>query len=83
MASLLALLSSILWGGADFLGGKLSKRYQAIAVTAVSQAIGLAIGILIVLISSSWFRPTLSWDNYFLSGVCAGLLGFIGLVAFY
>jgi len=83
MATLLALLSSILWGGADFLGGKLSKRYQAIAVTAVSQAIGLAIGILIVLISSSWFRPTLSWDNYFLSGVIAGLLGFIGLVAFY
>lgn len=83
MASLLALLSSILWGGADFLGGKLSKRYQAIAVTAVSQAIGLAIGILIVLVSSSWFRPTLSWDNYFLSGVFAGLLGFIGLVAFY
>ena len=83
MASLLALLSSILWGGADFLGGKLSKRYQAIAVTAVSQVFGLLIGVLIVLISSSWLSPSLSWDSYFISGVFAGLLGFIGLVAFY
>jgi drug/metabolite transporter (DMT)-like permease len=83
MASLLAIFSSILWGSADFFGGKLSKRYQAIAVTAVSQAFGLLIGITIILVSSSWLRPNLSWDGYFLSGVCAGLLGFIGLVAFY
>ena len=83
MASLLAILSSILWGGADFFGGKLSKRYQAIAVTAVSQAFGLLIGITIVLVSSSWIKPNLSWDGYFLSGVCAGLLGFLGLIAFY
>ena len=83
MASLLAIFSSILWGGADFFGGKLSKRYQAIAVTAVSQAFGLLIGITIILVSSSWIKPTLSWDGYFLSGVCAGLLGFLGLIAFY
>jgi drug/metabolite transporter (DMT)-like permease len=83
MASLLAILSSILWGGADFFGGKLSKRYQAIAVTAVSQAFGLLIGITIILVSSSWVKPNLSWDGYFLSGVCAGLLGFLGLIAFY
>ena len=83
MASLLAIFSSILWGSADFFGGKLSKRYQAIAVTAVSKAFGLLIGITIILVSSSWLRPNLSWDGYFLSGVCAGLLGFIGLVAFY
>ena len=83
MASLLAILSSILWGGADFFGGKLSKQYQAIAVTAVSQAFGLLIGITIILVSSSWIKPNLSWDGYFLSGVCAGLLGFLGLIAFY
>jgi len=83
MASLLALLSSVLWGAADFFGGKLSKRYQAIAVTAVSQAFGLLTGIIIVLVSSSWLEPRLSWDNYFLSGVLAGLFGFVGLIAFY
>jgi len=83
MASLLAIFSSILWGSADFFGGKLSKRYQALAVTAVSQAFGLLIGITIILVSSSWIKPNLSWDGYFLSGVCAGLLGFLGLIAFY
>ena len=83
MATLLALLSSVLWGAADFFGGKLSKRYQAIAVTAVSQAFGLLTGIIIVLVSSSWLAPSLSWDNYFLSGVLAGLFGFVGLIAFY
>ncbi len=83
MATLLALLSSVLWGAADFFGGKLSKRYQAIAVTAVSQAFGLLTGITIVLVSTSWLAPSLSWDNYFLSGVLAGLFGFVGLIAFY
>ena len=33
--------------------------------------------------SSSWLKPSLAWDNYFLSGVLAGLFGFIGLIAFY
>jgi uncharacterized membrane protein len=83
MASLLALLSSILWGAADFYGGKLSKRYQAIAVTAVSQAFGLLTGVIIILVSSLWQKPSLAWDNYFLSGVLAGLFGFVGLIAFY
>ena len=83
MATLLALLSSVLWGAADFYGGKLSKRYQALAVTAVSQAFGLLTGISIILIGSSWLKPELSWDNFFISGVLAGLFGFVGLIAFY
>ena len=83
MASLLALFSSLLWGTSDFYGGKLSKKHPALAVTAVSQAIGLLIGITIVLVSTSWINPDLSWEGYFLPGVMAGSLGFIGLVAFY
>ena len=83
MATILALFSSLLWGSADFLGGKLTKRYPALAVTAVSQSFGLITGILIVVISSSWLLPSLSWSNYLLPGVFAGLLGFIGLIAFY
>ena len=83
MASLLALFSSLLWGASDFYGGKLSKKHPALAVTAVSQAIGLVIGVTIVLVSTSWIKPDLSWEGYFLPGVMAGSLGFIGLVAFY
>lgn len=83
MASLLALFSSLLWGTSDFYGGKLSKKHPALAVTAVSQAIGLGIGVTIVLVSTSWIKPDLSWGGYFLPGIMAGSLGFIGLVAFY
>jgi drug/metabolite transporter (DMT)-like permease len=83
MASMLALLSSLLWGTADFFGGNLTKKYKALAVTGVSQSFGLMFGLIVVLITSSWFTPTLSWNNYFLPGVLAGTLGFIGLTAFY
>ena len=83
MASLLALFSSLLWGASDFYGGKLSKKHPALAVTGASQAIGLVIGVTIVLVSTSWIKPDLSWEGYFLPGVMAGSLGFIGLVAFY
>ena len=83
MASLLALFASLLWGTSEFYGGKLSKKHPALAVTAVSQAIGLVIGVTIVLVSTSWIKPDLSWEGYFLPGVMAGSLGFIGLVAFY
>ena len=83
MASLLALFSSLLWGASDFYGGKLSKKHPALAVTAVSQAIGLVIGVTIVLVSTSWIKPDLYWEGYFLPGIMAGSLGFIGLVAFY
>jgi uncharacterized membrane protein len=83
MASFLALFSSLLWGTADFFGGKLTKKYKSLAVTGVSQSFGLLFGLVIMLITSSWFAPTLSWSNYFLPGVFAGTLGFIGLVAFY
>ena len=84
MATILALFSSLLWGSADFLGGKLTKRHPALAVTAVSQSIGLITGILIVVISSSWLFTNSKLEIIiFLPGVLAGLLGFIGLIAFY
>jgi uncharacterized membrane protein len=83
MASMLALLSSLLWGTADFFGGNLTKKYKALAVTGVSQFFGLLFGLIVVLITSSWFAPTLNWNNYLLPGVFAGTFGFIGLTAFY
>ncbi len=83
MGSLLALVSSVLWGAADFIGGNLSKRFKSIAVTGVSQAIGLLFGIAIVLISGSYIAPTLDWNGYFLPGIIAGIAGFLGLTSFY
>lgn len=83
MASLLALFSSVLWGTADFLGGNLAKRYKSLAVTGVSQAMGLVVGTALVLLSNSWIAPTLSWNGYFLPAIGAGIAGFLGLTAFY
>lgn len=87
MGSILALLSSLLWGTADYLAGNLSKRYRAIAVTGVSQSFGLAFGLSVILIGtqfgSPFIAPNLRWDGYFLPGVVAGISGLIGLFAFY
>ena len=68
MGSLLALLSSLLWGTADYLAGNLSKRYRAIAVTGVSQFFGLVFGLSVIAIGtqfgSPFIAPTLQWDGY-------------------
>ena len=83
MGSLLALLSSVLWGTADYLAGNLSKRFKAIAVTGVSQSFGLLFGVVCILLFADFIEPNLSMDGYFLPGVIAGIAGFLGLVAFY
>ena len=83
MASILALLSSILWGTADYLAGNMTKRFKAIAVTGASQAIGLITGIVLVVATGSYIAPNLSWDGYFLPAAGAGIAGFFGLVFFH
>lgn len=83
MGSLLALLSSVLWGTADYLAGNLSKRFKALAVTGVSQIFGLLFGLSAIVISGQFIAPTLSMDGYFIPGIIAGIAGFIGLTAFY
>lgn len=83
MAAFLALFSSFLWGGADFFGGLLAKRYKSIAVTATSQFFGLVLGTLLVIVSGTYIAPNLSWNSYLIPGMLAGTFGLIGLVAFY
>jgi len=83
MASLLALLSSALWGSADYQAGKLSKKFPAIAVLASSQAIGFLTGIVLVLISHSWGAQAWGSGGYFVAGVLAGLFGYVGLMSLY
>lgn len=83
MASLLALLSSALWGSADYHAGKLSKRFPAIAVLATSQAIGFITGLFLVVVSASWNAQALGSDGYLLAGALAGLCGYAGLISLY
>jgi drug/metabolite transporter (DMT)-like permease len=83
MASLLALFSSLLWGTADFLGGNLSKRFKALAVTGASQTIGLLVGLSLILLGGKFIAPNFSWNGYFLPALGAGIAGFLGLISFY
>jgi drug/metabolite transporter (DMT)-like permease len=79
----LALLSSLLWGTADFLGGVLAKRFAALAVTGASQAVGLLVGVSALVVTSDWKAPSLSFSGYAVCGICAGAAGFVGLVSYY
>lgn len=79
MATLLALVSSLAWGSADFLGGQVSKRYAPFFVVGVSQAFGLVLMLVVATASGSWSAPGdwLGWS------VLASLSGFTGLGLFY
>ena len=83
MASILALLSSVLWGSADFVGGVLTKKHKAIAVTAASQLFGLIFAVFLVIVSHEYIAPNLSWNGYLLPGIFSSIAGFFGLVVFY
>ena len=83
MASLLALLSSAMWGTSDFFAGRLSKKHHPFAVLGFSQVIGLIVGLAIVVISADWHGKVLGFDGYLITGALAGLCGYIGLACLY
>lgn len=72
----LALLSSLLWGGSDFLGGTATRRLPSAVVVGVSQAFAL-----LALVPFAVFLG--SRPDHLLSGVLAGLAGVVGLGLFY
>jgi drug/metabolite transporter (DMT)-like permease len=78
VAALLALLSSALWGTADFLGGTASRRLDALRVVLVSQAVALTGLVPLVVV----LGPELSGRTV-ATGVIAGLVGPAALLAFY
>lgn len=79
MASLLALLSALLWGSSDFEGGRLSKRFPAISVLGATQLISLVFGVILVIaIGETEVTPKIFW-----AGAAAGIFGYIGLICLY
>ena len=79
MPIVLALLSSVVWGLADFLGGTLSKRRKAVAVIGGSQSFGLVFASTLALALGFWTWNSTVWIN----GTIAGAMGLLGLVGFY
>lgn len=79
MAALLALLSSALWGTADFLGGTASRRLPVLSVLGVGQLAALLVLTPLVLLTGA-----VSLDRaYVWPSVLAGLAGLAALAAFY
>ena len=79
MAALLALLSSLAWGSADFLGGLASRRVGPLRVLTVTYPVGAALLLPLAL----WVVPgTLTWDAV-LWGLLAGVAGISAMVLFY
>jgi drug/metabolite transporter (DMT)-like permease len=73
----LALSASVLWGTADFAGGRLSRRLPLLVVVACSQGAGLA-ALLLVLVA----RGYIAWGA-FGWGVVAGVLSLGSVTCFY
>ncbi|HVQ89040.1 MAG TPA: DMT family transporter [Actinomycetes bacterium] len=79
MGAALALLSSVLWGTADFFGGVYSRRMQAVVVVLVSQAIALAFILPGAWLAGVFDDPT----GYLWWGIGAGIVGPVALICFY
>ncbi len=79
MAILLALMSSAMWGTADFFGGLRSRKRPAVAVVAGSMFAGLLTVAIAVAVTGAYDDPT-GWVVW---SVLSGLAGASGLVAFY
>lgn len=79
MPVVLALVSSLLWGSSDFLGGLTSRRRAAYAVVAGSQACGLVLVGVVVVVTGAWHGP-LGWLPW---AAGAGAAGSAALVCFY
>jgi drug/metabolite transporter (DMT)-like permease len=79
VGTLFALLSSVLWGTSDFLGGTASRRLPPVGVVAISEAFGLLGVVVVAIVTGAFGAPTgyLGW------AVLGGIAGTGGIVAFY
>ena len=76
---MLAILSAVAYGSADFLGGLASRRSNPLRVVAVSQLYGL----ILIAAALPFFPPDAYSTADFLWGAAAGISGGVGLVSLY
>ena len=79
MAALLALLSSLTWGSADFLGGLASRRVGALRVLTVSYPAGFVAIVPIAI----WVIPGNPSPDIIGWATAAGAVGAAGMIMFY
>lgn len=79
MTVALALCASLLWGGADFLGGTAARRLPATGVVLISQAAAL-LGVLVVAVATGAFGAPI---GYLAWAIAAAVVGVVALTGFY
>ena len=79
MAAVLALLSSLMWGTSDFLGGVTSRRLPAVAVYGLSQCVGFVILVTRATASGGWGVDPSYWPW----AAASSVLGLVGMLCFY
>ena len=79
MPIVLALVASLLWGGADFLGGTASRRLPSTTVLLSASLVALPVMVVIALIAGDlvFDARTIGW------GIVAGVSCSIGIVLLY
>lgn len=79
MAAILALVSSLMWGTADFLGGSVSRRVRPLAVYGISQFVGFVVLVIAATIAGGWGTE----PGYWPWAIASSALGAVGMIAFY
>ncbi len=79
MAVLFALVSAVIYGSADYVGGRASRIRHPLNIALIGEiATVIVIGVAVVIIGAPWpSDPAIWW------GALAGFCGVIGIVAFY
>lgn len=79
MSVLSALLASLLWGTADFLGGRAARRLPTTTVVGASQLVALLGLVPLAAVLGAFDEPR----TYVVPGLAAGVAGVVALTAFY
>lgn len=79
MAGLLALLSSGMWGTADYLAGRMSRSRHVLVVLGGTQLVGLVVMLAVATVTGAWSAPA----GYVPWAVLASLSGATGLALYY
>jgi drug/metabolite transporter (DMT)-like permease len=79
VAELLAALSSLMWGTADFLGGTYTRRLRPLAVVSVTLPAAVPLLLVAVLVSGEYEAPL----DYLPWALSSGPVGLLALTAFY
>lgn len=79
MTAALALVTSLMWGLADFGGGLLTRRMPALTVVVVSQTLAGAVLGAVVIATGGWS----AWGGHLWFAAAAGIVGPVAMLTFY